>query len=234
MLRGFTYSLLSVALCGPLAVAAEPAQPFNGRDLSGWELKEPKDRSRWKVGLASIDPQKTNEIVLTETPEGEKGDLVNVRGGGVDIFSREKFGDAVIEVEVLVPRGSNSGIYVMGEYEVQVFDSFGKERLGQGDIGALYGAAAPRVNAIKKPGEWNKFVIDFRAPRFDSSGQKTANATFVKVTLNGQTIHENVEMKGPTPTGVSGKEAPAGPIMFQGDHGPVAFRNLKITPTGQD
>jgi hypothetical protein len=155
---------------------------------------------------------------------------VNVQGGGVDICSQEKFGDAVIEVEVLVPQRSNSGIYVMGEYEVQIFDSFGKDKLGQGDMGALYSAAAPKVNAIKKPGEWNKFVIEYRAPRFDESGKKTSNALFVKVALNGQTIHENVEMQGPTPSGVAGKEAPTGPIMFQGDHGPVAFRNLKITP----
>jgi hypothetical protein len=221
---------LAAVLLGLPSIGAEPIEPFNGKDLSGWELKEPKERSRWRVGIAEVDPQKTNEIVLNETPEGAKGDLVNVQGRGVDLYSTEKFGDAVIEVEVLVPRGANSGIYVMGEYEVQILDSFGRERLGQSDIGALYSAAAPKVNSIKKPGEWNKFVIDFRAPRFDASGAKTANATFVKVTLNGQTLHENVEMKGPTPTGVTGKEAPTGPIMFQGDHGPVAFRNLKITP----
>jgi hypothetical protein len=210
--------------------AEEAIEPFNGKDLSGWELKEPKDRSHWKVGVAKVDPQGTREIVLSETPEGEKGELVNVQGRGVDIYTKKKFGDAVIEVEVLVPRGSNSGIYVMGEYEVQVFDSFGKEKLGQSDIGALYSAAAPKVNAIKKPGEWNQFVIEYLAPRFDENGNKTANAKFVKITLNGQTIHENVEMKGPTPTGVSGKEAPTGPIMFQGDHGPVAYRNLRVTP----
>jgi hypothetical protein len=227
-------NVLSVCLASAFfaapCLAQDAVEPFNGKDLSGWELKEPKDRSHWKVGVAKVDPQKDNEIVLTETPEGEKGELVNVQGRGVDIYTTEKFGDAVIEVEVLVPRRSNSGIYVMGEYEVQVFDSFGRERLGQSDIGALYSAAAPKVNAIKKPGEWNKFVIEYRAPRFDENGNKTANATFVKVTLNGQTLHENVEMKGPTPTGVTGKESPTGPIMFQGDHGPVAYRNLRVTP----
>jgi hypothetical protein len=72
-------------------------------------------------------------------------------------------------------------------------------------------------------------VIDFQAPRFEGD-KKTANARFLKVVLNGQVIHENVEMKGPTPSGVTGKEAPTGPLMFQGDHGPVAFRNIKVTP----
>jgi hypothetical protein len=111
-----------------------------------------------------------------------------------------------------------------------VLDSFGKEKMGTGDIGALYGAAPPKVNASKAPGEWQKFVIDFRAPKFDDGGKKVANARFVKIELNGQVIQENVEMKGVTPAGVTGKEAPAGPLMFQGDHGPVAYRNIKITP----
>ena len=60
--------------------------------------------------------------------------------------------------------------------------------------------------------------------------KKTANARFLRVELNGQVLHENLEMKGPTPSGVSGKESPAGPLMLQGDHGPVAFRNITITP----
>jgi hypothetical protein len=229
MRREAIFACLAVMLFAIPSFAAEPIAPFNGKDLSGWEFKEPKQPNHWRVGIAEVDPQKTNWIMLRETAEGEKGDLVNAQGRGVDLYSKERFGDAVIEVEVLVPRGSNSGIYVMGEYEVQILDSFGRERLGQSDIGALYSAAAPKVNAIKKPGEWNKFVVDFRAPRFDANGAKTANATFVKVTLNGQTLHENVEMKGPTPSGVTGKEQRTGPIMFQGDHGPVAFRNLTIT-----
>ena len=86
-----------------------------------------------------------------------------------------------------------------------------------------------RVDACKKPGEWQKFVIDFKAPRFED-GKKVSNAVFVKVELNGTVIHENVEMKkGATPGGLTGKEAPTGPVMFQGDHGAVAFRNISVT-----
>jgi hypothetical protein len=129
-----------------------------------------------------------------------------------------------------VPKGANSGIYVMGEYEVQVLDSFGKEKLGGGDMGAVYGAAPPAVNACKPPGEWQKYVIDCQAPKFDGDGKKVANAILLKVELNGQRLHENLEMKGPTPAGVTGKEAADGPLMFQGDHGPVAYRNISITP----
>jgi hypothetical protein len=130
----------------------------------------------------------------------------------------------------MVPKGSNSGVYVMGEYEVQVLDSFGKKDVSDSDIGALYGAAPPKINASKPPGEWQKFEIEFRAPRFDESGKKVANAKFVKITLNGQVIQADVEMKGPTPSGITGKESPTGPIMFQGDHGPVSYRNIKVSP----
>jgi hypothetical protein len=207
---------------------AKPATPFNGKDLAGWKLKGDEKRSQWKVGTATLDPSNPGKIKIAEGA----GDLINLNSG-VDAYTEEKYGDSLIEVEVFVPKGSNSGIYVMGEYEVQVLDSFGKEdsKLGQGDMGALYSAAAPKINATKAPGQWNKFVIDFRAPRFDANGKKTKNATFVKVTLNDQVLHENVEMaKGATPGGLTGKEAPTGPVMFQGDHGPVAYRNIKITP----
>lgn len=208
-----------------LGLAAQAVEPFNGKDLSGWTLKGPAPKSQWKVGKASLDPAAQNKLVV-----GPGDELVNAQGGGVDLYSDAKFGDALIELELMVPKGSNSGVYVMGEYEVQVLDSFGKEKMGTGDIGALYGAAPPRVNASKPPGEWQRLSIDFRAPRFDADGKKTANARFVKIELNGQVIQENVEMKGPTPAGVRGKEAAEGPLMFQGDHGPVAFRGIKITP----
>jgi hypothetical protein len=189
-------------------------------------LKGNEAKSKWKVGKATLDPASPNKFVFAEGGE----ELVNTAGGGVDIYSEFKHGDAVIEVELMVPKGSNSGVYVMGEYEVQVLDSFGRAKVGAGDLGGLYGAAAPKKNASKAPGEWQKFVIDFRAPKFDAGGKKIANAKFVKIELNGEVIHENVEMKGPTPSGVTGKEAPTGPIMFQGDHGPVSFRNIRITP----
>jgi len=161
-------------------------------------------------------------------PSGDE--LINFKGGARDFYTEAKFGDGVYEVEFMVPKGSNSGVYLMGEYEVQILDSYGKEQVGPGDVGGLYGAQAPRLNAAKAPGEWQKFVIEFRAPKFDDAGNKTANAHFVKVTLNGQVIHEDVEMKSQTPGGITGQEHAVGPLMFQGNHGPVAYRNIKFTP----
>lgn len=215
------------------SMAAEPGEaiePFNGRDTDGWRTKGDPDRSHWTVGTASLDPADPKQLDVA--PDGME--LINRQGQGVDLYSEAKFGDAVIELEVMVPEGSNSGIYVMGEYEVQVFDSFGAAELKPHDMGAIYGASVPAVNASRAPGEWQKFIIEFRAPRFDDAGNKLSPATFVKVTLNDQVIHEDVRVDAPTPSCLTGKESSAGPLMFQGDHGPVAYRNIKLTPLEAD
>lgn len=213
-----------VALAAMVGVEPPVVEPFNGKDLTGLRFKGDSNRSKWTVGKASVDD--ADERKLRVASDGKE--LVNAAGGGVDVYTDAKHGDAIIEVELMVPKGSNSGIYVMGEYEVQVLDSWGVEKPGPGDIGAIYGAAPPRKNAAKRPGDWQTMIIDFKAPRFDATGKKTANARFVRVTLNGEVIHENVEVTGPTPSCLSGKESPTGPLMFQGDHGPVAYRNIKI------
>jgi sugar phosphate isomerase/epimerase len=202
---------------------------FNGKDLGNFQVKGDKEKSKWVVGTAKVSAD--NPALLVN--DGGHGDMINLaskHGDSIDIYTKEKFGDCRIELELMVPKGSNSGIYVMGEYEIQVLDSFGKEKLDQGDMGAIYGAAPPSVNACKKPGEWQKYVIEFRVPRFDADGKKTENAKFVKIELNGQVLHENLEMTGPTPGGVTGKEAPTGPLMLQGNHGPVALRNIMLKP----
>jgi Domain of Unknown Function (DUF1080) len=214
---------LLAALVLPAAAAAD--SPFNGKNLDNWKRKAP-DKGKWVVGKAGVDEKSPNKLADL----GGGSDMINLQPGS-DLYTEARYGDCTIEVEFMVPKGSNSGVYVMGEYEVQILDSYGKpaDKLTQGDLGALYSAAAPKVNASKPPGEWQKFVIEFQAPKFEGT-RKVANAKFVKVTLNDVVLHENVEMKGPTPSGVTGKEAPEGPLMFQGDHGPVAYRNIKVTP----
>jgi hypothetical protein len=211
-------------------------KPFNGVDLTGWKFKGPASKSKWVVGRAVMDEKDPRKLAVTKiAPQASGGgaalQLINA-GTSVDLYTEEKFGDCTVEVKFMIPKGSNSGVYLMGEYEVQILDTYGKKgKLGPGDMGGLYTTAAPKVNACKKPGEWQKFVIDFQAPRFEN-GKKVANARFLKVTLNDQVIHENVEMKKQTPGGLTGKEVPAGPLMFQGNHGPVAFRSIKIIAKG--
>lgn len=208
---------------------SKPIELFNGKDLEGWKTKDEK-KSKWKVCAVVMNPEKEKEFMEVPLTTG-KPYLTNLTNGGTDIFTEAKFGDVQVEVECMIPKGSNSGIYLMGEYEVQILDSFGKpdEKLGPGDHGGIYTASAPKKNATKKPGEWQKFVIDFQAPKFDGD-KKSANGKFIKVTLNDVVIHENVEVTKSTGGGLTGKEVATGPLMFQGDHGPVAFRNIKITP----
>ena len=204
--------------------------PFNGKDLNNWEVRPGTrlSKSKWTVGVAAIAAGNP-KMLVSKSGSGEMINLAAHHGESFDLFCRDKFGDARIEVELMVPQGSNSGVYVMGEYEIQVLDSWGRKKMGGGDMGAVYGAAPPAINASKKPGEWQKYVIDINAPRYDAGGGKIANARLVKVQLNGKVLHENVMLSRPTPGGVSGKEAAKGPIMFQGNHGAVALRNIRIT-----
>lgn len=198
---------------------------FNGQDLTGWKVKG-EEGGFWTVGSAALDPDKPRELVVSQPGH----ELINARGGGRDLYSEKEFGDAVVEVDVMVPQRSNSGIYIMGEYEVQIADSFGDQDLSQGDMGAIYSAAAPSTQACKEAGQWQSYKIRYRAPRFNSQGEKTENALFEEVVLNGVVIHKNVEVKGPTGGSLRNREAPQGPLMLQGDHGPVAYRNIRVTP----
>ncbi|MBN9524176.1 DUF1080 domain-containing protein [bacterium] len=226
--------LAPAVLVASLAPAADPTpvKLFNGKDLTGWKAKN-QAKNQWQACAVSWDEKEPGKLVggIDNSPGGTNRVLAAITGGGSDLYTEAKFGDVMLEVEFMLPKGSNSGIYLMGEYEVQVLDSYGKpaDKLGMGDLGALYSAAAPKVNAAKKPGEWQKFEIVFQAPKFEN-GKKVANAKFRSVVLNGTTLHKDVEMKGATPGGLTGKEAPTGPLMLQGDHGPVAYRNLKVVP----
>ncbi|MBN2474627.1 MAG: DUF1080 domain-containing protein [Pirellulales bacterium] len=226
LLAVFALALAPLVAEGAAAEKPTAVTPFNGKNLEGWKAQGPIDQSKWTVGVAQVDPANPRRLIAA--PAGDApGELITCEGHGRDLYTEQKFGDCTIEVEVMVPQGSNSGIYVMGEYEIQVLDSHGRTGLSPGDMGGLYAAKGPDVNATKKPGEWQKFVIEFVAPKF-KDGKKISNATFVKVTLNDKVIQKDVEMQKQTPGGVAGKEAPEGPLMFQGNHGAVAYRNVKI------
>lgn len=213
--------------------SCEGVQLFRG-NLENWIAKGKPEKNLWAVGTPAISADNPKHLAT----QGGKDAMINLckhHGESLDFYSKEKFGDCRIELEVMVPLKSNSGIYVMGEYEIQVLDSHDAEKgldkkMGPGDMGAIYGASPPPINASKAPGQWQKYVIEFQAPRFDAAGKKVANAQFLSVMLNGRILHRNLEMNGPTPGGVSGKEAPTGPLMFQGNHGPVAYRNITILP----
>lgn len=192
---------------------------------------------QWRVAKAvSLNPANPHlfaiepgEGIFLNGPEGHEPNLKSVY----------EHGDCEAHIEFCVSSNSNSGVYFQGRYEIQILDSWGVEHPKYGDCGGIYQrwknnqgyeGHAPRINASKRPGEWQTFDVIFRAPRFDANGKKIEKARFVKVVHNGKVIHENVEVTGPTRSPAFEIEKPAGPLVLQGDHGPVAFRNLWIKP----
>lgn len=169
-----------------------------------------------------------------------KGILLNINDETKkdNIVTTFEHGDIELELEVMLPKGSNSGLFLQGRYELQLFDSWGVKDPKFSDIGGIYRnwetepskiymGKAPITNAAKAPGLWQTLKVSFRAPRFDASGKKVANARFVSVELNGVKIHDNVEVPQLTGGPIANTEAPTGPLMIQGDHGPVALRNIR-------
>jgi len=169
-----------------------------------------------------------------------KGMLLNLNDAHKHdaLLTTWEHGDIDLDLEVMLPKGSNSGIYLQGRYEVQLYDSWGVRDPSFSDIGGIYrnweqtpgkiySGKAPLSNASKAPGLWQKLRISFRAPRFDAQGHKIENARLVSVELNGVTIHDNVEIPLPTGGPVENNEKPLGPLMIQGDHGAVAFRHIR-------
>ena len=198
-------------------------------DLTFWKIKGPGFLSKWETGKAKMNPSNPKTL-MAKVYSAQEMELVNTEKGSLDIYTKEEFGDCMIELEVMVAKKANSGIYVMGRYEIQVKDSFGKGRLKDSDMGGIIGTSVPRTNASAKPGEWQSYVIEFRAPRFENK-KRSAPAEFIKVVLNGEVIQKNIEMEdGPTSGALENTEAPKGPLMLQGGLGAVAYRNIRITP----
>ena len=212
--------------------------------LKDWQVADPdgEGTADWFT-CAAVKLAPDNPLLLQAHSGKDESLIVNgLTGKTENIVSVPEYGDIEIHIEFLVAKNSNSGIYFMGRYEIQVLDSWGKEQFGDRDCGAIYQrwdpdrgegkegyeGHAPRVNASRRPGEWQTFDVIFRAPRFNKDGEKTNCATFERIVQNGIVIHENVQLNGPTRAGISNTEKETGPIMLQGDHGPVAYRNIRV------
>lgn len=186
---------------------------FDGTDLSNWVSSRDGGPARWKV---------------------ENGYMEVVAGTG-DIQTKEHFGDCQLHIEWMAPaevkgegqgRG-NSGVFMMGLYEIQVLDCYENPTYADGTTAAIYGQFPPLVNACRKPGEWQTYDIIWEAPRFE--GDKLIRPAYVTVLHNGIVVHNHVELLGPTGHRTLPKyrpHPPVGPLRLQ-DHGnPVRFRNI--------
>jgi Domain of Unknown Function (DUF1080) len=168
------------------------------------------------------------------------GVILNGAGRTANICTERAFGDVELYLEFMLAKGSNSGLYLQALYEIQIFDSWGSTGAPTtSDGGAIYhqwidergvAGSAPLVLAARRPGEWQSYQAWFRAPRFDRFGKKVAPAQFQRVLFNGQLVQQDVDVAGPTRAHLEIAEAPENPLMIQGDHGPVAFRNIHIRP----
>jgi hypothetical protein len=207
------------AIVAPGRTNADPPSDaivlFNGKDLSQWHAAD-GSRAKWNV----IDG------------------YVEVAPGTGEIVTNQQFGDVQLHIEWATPsvvkgegqeRG-NSGVFLMGRYEVQVLDSYENVTYYHGQAGAVYKQYAPLVNASRKPGEWQTYDIIFHAPRFDEQGKVTDRAR-VTVLHNGVLIQNNVEIYGIT---YNDRPAlyiahPAQESLRLQDHGnPIRYRNIWI------
>jgi hypothetical protein len=230
----------ATAVANPVGLEAEGDGWKNLMTTEAWKRFDPG----WIItsaGEVKLDPEKDTRLKAAAVKNGltwlngEKGRLAN-------LVTRESFGDCEVHVEFLIAKRSNAGIKFHEVYEIQILDSFGKKNVDGTDMGGVYPRAdrikggyldrgiAPKVNAAKPAGEWNTLDVVWKSPRFDAAGEKTTSAMIVKATLNGQVIHENVEVKTPTGGNWMRKETAKGSLMLQSDHGPTAWRNVRIRP----
>jgi len=185
----------------------DPIKLFNGKDLENWELADEGVVSGWKA----VDG------VMVNNPEQKEGEEHIPYG---NLRTKETFEDFNLSLEVNVPEGSNSGVYLRGIYEIQVMDSYGKE-LDSHNMGALYSRITPSEAAEKQAGEWQKMDI-------------TLYQRHVTVKLNGKKIIDNQPVKGVTGGALTSDQFSPGPILLQGDHGKVSYRNMVLTPILQE
>lgn len=218
------------------ARASAPSQELRLDDMSAFAAPP----ANWQIrGSVNADPDVEHHLegtagtgVLANFPrEGAEGNLT----------TRLEHGDLILELDYLMPNGSNSGIYLQGRYEIQLLDSWGVEDPTYGAAAGIYQrwdeskpegekgyeGHPPRVNASLAPGLWQHLRIEFLAPTFDDAGRKTANAVVRRIVHNGVVVHENVALTGPTRGPALNGEAARGPIVIQGDHGPIAFKNVR-------
>jgi len=178
-------------------VWGEQIKLFNGNDLKGWHTS---GKNQWVA----------ENGILKSPASGSKGSK------GSNIMTDQVFNDFKLHIEFRYPKGSNSGVYLRGRYEVQIADNKGKEA-SPVYLGGIYGFLAPNEMLAKDPGEWQSFDI-------------TLIGRMVTLVVNGKMVICNQIIPGITGGALDSREGEPGPILLQGDHDPIDFRNILITP----
>ncbi|MGK0189598.1 MAG: hypothetical protein ACI9R3_005415, partial [Verrucomicrobiales bacterium] len=176
---------------------------FDGSSLDHWELINPKDANGWSIVAGA----------LTNDPAQEDGKPHKHYG---NLRTKDTFEDFNLKLEVMVPKGGNSGIYLRGIYEIQVAATHGKP-LNSHNMGGIYSRVAASVAAEKPAGEWQTYDI-------------TLADRHVTVILNGKTIHDNVPLQGCTGGALTSDETKPGPLYLQGDHTRASYKNIVLRP----
>jgi glucose/arabinose dehydrogenase len=214
-----------------------PPPPSKESSLEGWMMLswgDAMDRfesTGWELVEAELDRDDPTRFKISPG----QGALVNTGAEPSAYVSKQEFSDCKLHLGFMLPKGGNSGVYLMGRYEVQLRDSAGVTDLGFGDCGGIYRGQSwpgspPKYNGFRGPGEWHELDLEFEAPRFDAEGKKVRDARFVRVILDGKVVQEGVNVPQPTLGAIVGGEAAFGPLVIQGDHSPVALRDVRMLP----
>ncbi len=202
---------------------------LDGISLAGWRTDG--EGGAW-LAARGVTWRRIFSPTRLSVTAGPGGRIVNGKDGkAANLVTQERFGSYELYLEFMLVKGSNSGVFLGGLYEIQIFDSFGFDGpMTVGDCGAVYELSPPLRNAARPPGEWQSLRIWFQAPQFDSAGQMMARPKVMRVLLNSVAVQENFTVPGPTLSHMEIRPAAMNPIMLQGDHGPVAYRNIYIKP----
>lgn len=196
-------ALLTATLIAPLASRAaddeKDFQPlFNGKDLTGWKLRNPNGHHSWSV-----------------LPGGILKNTVEHGMHGTDLVTEKKFCNFTVRYEYMTPENSNSGFYLRGRHEIQILGDYKTGHPTISGNGSIYNFKAPDQFVTKPAGEWQ-------------TAEATIIGDRITVIMNGVKIHDNVQCDRATGSEIDDKVNEPGPIFLQGDHGTVSFRNIRI------
>ncbi|MDR3715966.1 MAG: DUF1080 domain-containing protein [Puia sp.] len=242
------FAVSTLAVC-TLAVSTLPVHAQTSPDGASIPLNDfsafRESGPNWTIGSDALADIHREGFMKAIPGTGVAVDILGQKDNK-HLITKDEFGDLELELDFMMAKNANSGVYLQGRYEVQLLDSWTKIHPEFSDCGGIYQrwddargdghqgyeGIAPLMNVSRAPGLWQHLKIRFQAPQFNTAGQKIRNARFLEVYLNGVLVQLQEDVTGPTRSSAFDDEKPTGPLMLQGDHGDVAFRNIHYKPLG--